>query len=170
MALVSRAATHLALASPADAADALKWAAHPLSAVSAVAFSLFALVALLAAVRLVILSKRPVDHGLTWDCGYAKPTARMQYTSSSFAQPLTSLFRPLLKTRTKGGEPTGVFPGHTTFSTDTPDVFENSLFKPVFLAVAKAAAIVRSFQHGRIHVYILYIVLALLVLLFWKLG
>ena len=35
----------------------------------------------------------------TWDCGYARPTARMQYTASSFAQPLTDLFQIFLRTR-----------------------------------------------------------------------
>ena len=33
---------------------------------------------------------------VTWDCGYAKPTARMQYTASSFAQPIVNFFKPLL--------------------------------------------------------------------------
>ena len=41
---------------------------------------------------------RSVTASVTWDCGYARPTARMQYTASSFAQPLTTLFRWLLGT------------------------------------------------------------------------
>ena len=34
---------------------------------------------------------------VTWDCGYAQPTPRMQYTASSFAQPLTDLFASCCK-------------------------------------------------------------------------
>ena len=36
----------------------------------------------------------------TWDCGYARPQSRMQYTASSFADSLVGLFRWALKPRT----------------------------------------------------------------------
>ena len=52
-------------------------------------------------VRRGLLASRRVDESVTWGCGYPQPTARMQYTASSFAQPLTDLFRPLLGTRKK---------------------------------------------------------------------
>ena len=32
-----------------------------------------------------------VTEALTWDCGYAAPTARMQYSASSFADLLVGL-------------------------------------------------------------------------------
>ena len=46
----------------------------------------------------------------TWDCGYARPTARMQYTASSFAQPLTDLFQIFLGTRKHGAAAAGLLP------------------------------------------------------------
>ncbi len=54
-----------------------------------VAGALAGLVAALALLRALLLRNRNVGRELTWDCGYVKPDARMQYTSSSFAQPLT---------------------------------------------------------------------------------
>ncbi len=35
---------------------------------------------------------RRAPSGLTWDCGYAAPSSRMQYSSSSFAETLVKLF------------------------------------------------------------------------------
>ena len=76
--------------------------------IGAVTFLL--LVAMLVLVRRGLLADRRVDESVTWGCGYPQPTARMQYTASSFAQPLTDLFRPLLGTRKKVVAPRGFFP------------------------------------------------------------
>ena len=65
-------------------------------------FVLVVLAAGLWIIRWQLLAGR-VTQTVTWDCGYARPTARMQYTASSFAQPLTGLFRTFLRTRTSFG-------------------------------------------------------------------
>ena len=83
---------------------------------------LIALATLLAALRRGALSRRSVDLATTWDCGYVQPGPRMQYTASSFAQPLTDLFRPLLGTRPTASLPQGLFPRSASFSTNTPDI------------------------------------------------
>jgi hypothetical protein len=51
------------------------------------------LVGALFLVRRRVIAGRVIRTVTTWDCGYAAPNARMQYTASGFAQPLTSLFR-----------------------------------------------------------------------------
>ena len=51
-------------------------------------------------ITFVIVSfyKRKMIHRTgTWDCGYAEPTVRMQYTAASFARSLVSLFSWILK-------------------------------------------------------------------------
>ncbi len=106
----------------------------------------------------------------TWDCGYARPTARMQYTASSFAQPLVDLFEIFLRPRKHRANVTGFFPRHATFETETPDVATERLFTPVFRLIDLCVAPLRRMQHGRIHEYLLYIALALIVLLLWKAG
>ena len=55
------------------------------------------------------------------------------------------------------------------FSTRTPDVFNESLYRPVFTGVGNLLSRVRQLQHGRIQLYVLYIVLTLLALLLWRL-
>jgi hypothetical protein len=94
----------------------------------------------------------------------------MQYTASSYAQPLTDLFRLILRTRTKSAAPAGLFPSGATLSTHTPDVFREAVFQPVFAGIERALDRLRVLQHGRIQLYVLYIVLTLIALMVWKLG
>jgi formate hydrogenlyase subunit 3/multisubunit Na+/H+ antiporter MnhD subunit len=144
-------------------------AAGPLLVVTLAGLVFGSLVLFLVALRRGLLSKRTVAQTVTWDCGYAHPSARMQYTSSSFAQPLTDLFGSALQTEKKLETPEGYFPSTATFATETPDVFREKLFRPVFDRVGWFSLKLRWFQHGRVQLYILYIVLTLLLLLAWKL-
>jgi len=92
----------------------------------------------------------------------------MQYTASSFAEPLTSLFRPILGTRRRAALPTGLFPRHASFSTETPDSAREHLYAPLVLAIQHAAARWRGLQRGRLQLYVLYIAATLVVLLLWE--
>jgi hypothetical protein len=143
-------------------------AAVPLARIAQVALALAALVALLAGLRRWLLAGRPLGETVTWDCGYAAPSPRMQYTASSFARPLTELFAGLLQTRSHGGAPQGWFPPSTWRTTETPDVCAERLYGPVFSAVERALFSFRWLQHGRVHLYVLYVALTLAALLAWK--
>jgi hydrogenase-4 component B len=141
-----------------------------LTCVTAV-FSVFLLVSCgLALLRRALLRGRAVGTAGTWDCGYAAPTARMQYTSSSFAEPLTQLFQVVLRTRRREPLLAEPFPAHATFGTDTPDTCMEGVYRPAFKGIEQIALYLRWLQHGNIHLYILYIAVTLLILLVWKLG
>jgi hydrogenase-4 component B len=124
----------------------------------------------LAILRKQLLARREVSQTGTWDCGYAAPTARMQYSASSFAQPITRFLRPFLQTHDAIRMPEGLFPNGARLQTETRDVFLKRLFAPIGEAVSRAAFVLRRFQHGRIHLYVLYVALTLLILFTWKLG
>ena len=145
-------------------------ATGPLSFVGAAALGVLLLAALLAGVRHQLLSGRRVEESCTWDCGYARPSPRMQYTAASFAQPLTDLFRLLLQSRHHLVPPVGLFPRQASLTVDTPDVCEARFYTPVFTAIGRGLSALRWLQHGQVHLYVLYIALTLLVLLVWKLG
>lgn len=128
-----------------------------------------AVLSLLAAgIRRRLLAKRPVREGPTWDCGYAAPTARMQYTASGFAWPILHMFRRLLLLRTSCQPPSGLFPEKASFESHAEDVFYRFVFTPLFRAVAWLGERLRWFQQGRNHLYVLYIALTLLILLLWN--
>ena len=141
-----------------------------ISLVAAAGAAFLVLLTILAGLRLALLSSRRVGAADTWDCGYAWPTARMQYSASSFAQPLTDLFGPLLQTRRHVTAPQGFFPRTAALGTETPDLTTEYFYRPAFTRIGRGLAALRWLQHGRLHLYVLYIALTLLVLLVWKLG
>ncbi|MCC6695460.1 MAG: hydrogenase [Candidatus Hydrogenedentes bacterium] len=101
----------------------------------------------------------------TWGCGYAAPSARMQYTASSFGQMLVGLYRWLLIPRAKPPHVTGLFPASSAFHSEQPDVVLDRAVHPTMKAAAHSVMPLRMFQHGRVQFYALYILLTLLALL-----
>lgn len=168
--LAPTVATLLKNAPPAAAAEALAVGQTALTAVCCGSAALVVIVGLLVWLRWRLLAGREVGKAGTWDCGYAAPSARMQYTASSFAQPLVNVFRVFLGTKTRVHFPNVLFPDHADFHSDTPDLFRDRLFAPLFAAFRWAAYRLRGLQQGRIQLYVLYIAIALVVLLIWKLG
>jgi len=128
------------------------------------------LVVLLGLTRSKMLARRQVSTAPTWDCGYASPSPRMQYTASSFAQPLTVNFRMLLQTREAFTRLQDLFPQQAEFHSRTDDPYRSYVFQPLFQAVSRAMAFFRPLQQGRVQLYLLYIVAALLVLLLWQIA
>ncbi|MBV8553936.1 MAG: hypothetical protein JO116_00135 [Planctomycetaceae bacterium] len=145
-------------------------AVAPLSSVATAAWGLLGLVLVLAVVREALLSPREVGVSGTWDCGYARPTARMQYTASSFVQPAIDFFAPVLWTRKAVDAPSGLFPRGASFATETPDLSEEVLYRPIFGMVGWTLTRLRWLQHGHVHVYVLYVGATLVALLVWYLG
>ncbi len=171
--LLPSLAQAIALLSPVDARTAAEFSSAflytflwkiPLGAAGILVFTL-----LLVALRRVLLRGREVRTAVTWDCGYAAPTPRMQYTASSFADPVLRMFAPVMGTRREFEPPSGTFPASAHFSSHTPDSPQERIWKPLFERAEHLMQRIRMIQHGLLHIYILCIVLALLVLLFWKL-
>jgi hydrogenase-4 component B len=137
-------------------------------------FSLGALLFLLLIGAIVLfrrwlISGRTIRKAGTWDCGYAQPTARMQYTASSFAQPVVDFFDVFQHGRKRFKPPQGFFPANAFFETETLDTSQEGVYRPIFEAVRRMLSKLRIIQHGRMQLYVLYIVLTLIVLLIWKL-
>jgi len=138
--------------------------------VSLAGVALAMLVLVLWWVRRRLLAGRSVNEAGTWDCGYAAPSPRMQYTASSFTWPILDMFRRLLQPRVQRITPSGWFPTKANFASRTADVFQRFGFAPLFGGVAWLADRLRWFQQGRNQLYVLYIALTLLILLLWNLG
>jgi formate hydrogenlyase subunit 3/multisubunit Na+/H+ antiporter MnhD subunit len=129
-----------------------------------------ALILGLAALRRILLSNRSVASGPTWDCGYAAPTPRMQYTGTGFAQPLMHLFDRVVRTETRGEPPRGPFPGKAALDIRAADVVRTGLFGKAYAALRYGAGRLRWIQHGNLQLYVLYIALTLIALMVLKLG
>ena len=107
---------------------------------------------------------------LTWDCGYAAPTGRMQYTAGSFAATITSWFEWILRPERHEHRPEGTFPGESSQAEHTPETVLEQVVEPVGRGVMRVSTAIRRLQHGRMQAYILYLVLgvgALALLVLW---
>lgn len=144
--------------------------ARSLEAAAACSLSFVALVAVLGMLRQRLLSGREVANSVTWDCGYAEPSPRMQYTGSSLSQPLTELFHLMLGTRRDVLPVKGFFPRAASFETETPDVYRHRLYEPIVRGIGRVLSAFRWLQHGHVQLYVLYIAVTLLLLLVWELG
>ena len=110
-------------------------------------------------------SRRTTRVAGTWDCGYAKPTERIQYTGSSFAQMLMELLAWVLWPRIRRPRVEGVFPRQAQFASDVPDVVLDRGLLPGASMAVKVLGWARVIQRGPIHVYLMYVLVILLGLL-----
>jgi NADH:ubiquinone oxidoreductase subunit 5 (subunit L)/multisubunit Na+/H+ antiporter MnhA subunit len=127
------------------------------TSVGLLAAALAALAAVAAMLRAALGMGRSPGRAPTWGCGYSRPTARMQYTASSYGAPILSAFGSL-------AEP----PAHrtpTSFATDTADRVLSRVILPGWARVRGVAARLRPLQQGRVTTYLQYIVFTLIVLL-----
>jgi len=127
------------------------------------------LIVVLSVFRYLIIRNRVVRSSITWDCGYAAPSAKMQYRGYSFVQIVTGLFAGLLSIRKRTVLPAGLFPRSSLLMVKAPDAFLSNFFEPLFRSVGWTLGHLRRLQHGNLQLYILYILITLLALMFWKL-
>ena len=117
-----------------------------------------------------LLSRRTVTLALTWDCGYQRPTARMQYTASSFGEPIREMFAVLLPARRQVLPPEGYFPPRASFQSEIVRPFQERIYSPAFAALSRGMSRLRWLHHGRAQLYVLYIVVTLILMLTWFLS
>ncbi|MDX9792405.1 MAG: proton-conducting transporter membrane subunit [Kiritimatiellia bacterium] len=141
--------------------------AVPFSRLSTACFALAALTAALAFLLNRTRRARGVRVGPTWDCGYARPTARMQYSASSFGDGVVGLASFLLWPRRCRTALRGLFPRASSFKGLVPDTILDRLVLPAFRAADRFLPRLRVMQQGRTHVYVFYILAIMIVLLLW---
>ncbi len=132
---------------------------------SVAAAALFMILVLLIALYINRLKTKPIAETVTWDCGYAAPSATMQYTASSFAQMLVSIFSSILRPERHEPLVSSLFPQKERFESHVPEVVLEHGILPVMTIVDRWLASIRRLQSGQLNRYILYIFIALIVLL-----
>ena len=141
--------------------------AAPLTAAVAVFVAAVAIAAAAWLWRSRSLRRTGSRRGPVWGCGYLFPTARMQYTASSFVQPVTTQFRLFVRNRERMAPPQGYFPGSASYSSDSGDPVLRLLFVPTFRWFDRLASRLNVIQHGHTHIYVLYVAATLVLLLIW---
>jgi formate hydrogenlyase subunit 3/multisubunit Na+/H+ antiporter MnhD subunit len=161
-ALVSTQATVLEQLGTVDVAGAAAYLAPLAVASFALLGAILALAALLAR---RVRRAEPVE---TWGCGYAAPTARMQYTGRGFAELASARLLPRwLRARARTRAPEGPFPASASFATDAVDPLTRAGYEPLLVRLGSAFSRLRFLQQGNVHVYIVYIVATAILALAW---
>jgi hydrogenase-4 component B len=154
---------------PGAAQHDLDLAMAVLNQVVWISYVLVLLVMGLASLRFWILQRRTVSVATTWGCGYLAPTPRMQYTGSSFVNPLTNLFGFILRHKSKLELPQGYFPAAASLKSEPADLVHGEMYRPAFTRLSQWLGRLRWLQQGQVQWYVLYIAVILLILLVWKL-
>ena len=134
-----------------------------LARVAAYAAAVSLLFTVLAAVFLFLQNsfrKRGIRRGPTWDCGYAKPDSRMEYTGTAFTQPLADFFSPVLRLRKHLKKPQGEFPSDGELEVEAEDGGVRTFWKPLSQILIRAAERCHTLQSGNLHFYIVLILMA----------
>ena len=129
----------------------------PISTLGAAQMTLAILVLAAAALLWRRTCREDLRRGPTWDCGYAFPTARMQYTSASFSGIAASWFRRIFLPERKSRRPRGIFPLESVCMERFPDTVLEKLINPAGGAALQLYSAARRLQHGRLQFYILYV-------------
>jgi Formate hydrogenlyase subunit 3/Multisubunit Na+/H+ antiporter, MnhD subunit len=99
----------------------------------------------------------PVRQSETWGCGYPLPSARMQYTASSFAAPLLEIFGKLSGVRAHRGA--------SVFHSESVDLILDGAVVPWWAVIERAALRLRPLQQGRLSRYLMYVISTVVALL-----
>jgi hydrogenase-4 component B len=126
---------------------------------------LFLLASAALAAALFARGRAPRSAALTWDCGYAAPTPRMQYVDASFSETLVGLFDWAVRSERTPPELTGPFPPPARFRVEVPDAVLDRAVLPLVAALDRPLSRMRVFQRGPVQMYLLYVLLAVVSLL-----
>jgi formate hydrogenlyase subunit 3/multisubunit Na+/H+ antiporter MnhD subunit len=104
-----------------------------------------------------------------WDCGAGPLTARMEYTATSYAEPLQRVFDDVLAPERDVDVTHDVESAYhidaIRFRQRIPDRIENRLYRPVIAVLQRLGDAVRPLGSGSVHRYLGYMLAALVVVL-----
>ena len=109
--------------------------------------------------------RKSTARSVTWDCGYARPSARMAYTASSFADILVGLHGWLLRLRAESAVSSELFPPPRSFHSKIRDPVMDGVLAPLWARVRRLLVPLRVVQQGRIQQYLVYVLVTLCLLL-----
>lgn len=127
----------------------------------------FFLLAVLGVMLVTALVVHYFYHGRTrrgpaWDCGFPAQTSRMQDTAEGFGQPIRRIFEPFFRIERELPSP---FDTHPRYHGRSDDRLWFALYLPIKHVTEKLSSWVALLQHGRIHLYLTYTFVTLVVLL-----
>ena len=128
---------------------------------------IFAVFFIILALRTAAYRGKTITRSGTWGCGFTRPTVKMQYTGSSFAASILEFFKPVAPVTVDERKVRGNFPEKTHYHSQVNDVAELHMGRVIVRPILSLFDQLRWLQHGDIHLYIGYILLAIVIVLFF---
>ncbi len=134
-----------------------------------VALSLLIVLGLAPLVMTVLRVNRRLRVSDTWGCGRVGQTPRMEYTSTSFAEPLrrvfAELYRPTKDVTIDFHPDSKYFVQSIEYRADIRSWFEEFLYTPLLTVIQWVSLRVRRLQSGSLHGYVAYLFIMLILML-----
>ncbi len=127
----------------------------------------FVVLLIILALRTLLYRNKEITHSGTWGCGFTQPTVKMQYTGSSYAASILEFFKSVAPLHEDHPAIKGRFPQKTHYHSKANDIAELHMERVIVRPVLFLFDQLRWIQHGDIHLYIGYILLAIVALLFF---
>jgi hypothetical protein len=148
-------------------ADLLTGISGTLAMVALISFAVTILTGFTFFIRQLMIRRSGERKSLTWDCGFADPSSRMEYTATSFGQNPVDFFRWILHPVRQIKAPKGIFPEKAGLEEEIPDGGIAGFWAYIFHAATAAADRIHRLQSGNLHFYLLVMVLTIAGMLFW---
>ncbi len=127
-----------------------------LQSISWLAWGFILLVIFIYFLRKLLTKKQDVVISSTWGCGYIAPTAKLQYTASSFVRTYSKLFSPALLFVKKEKDLSGVFPKDGHYETHPYDKIEKWFIDKPLFTLKSGFNKFQFLSNGKLQFYILY--------------
>ena len=118
--------------------------------------------------RLPVVNRR-LRVSESWGCGRIDQSPRMEYTATAFAEPLRrvfeELYRPTKELTIDFHPESEYFVQSIEYRVEVVPWFEKVIYDPILRATRLLSFNVRRLQSGSLHLYLLYLAIALFVLL-----
>jgi hydrogenase-4 component B len=113
------------------------------------------------------LRQAEITSASTWGCGYQRATARMEYTATAFSEIAVSVFNGIIRQRITRPALKGIFPAAARCADLPTETVLERIIVPLFNLAGLSFAFLQRLQHGRMHIYMLYIFVTLFILMLW---
>ena len=127
-----------------------------LSSVSMSSLYFILTILIIFGIRKLVLRKRAITMSSTWGCGYTAPTAKIQYTGSSFSRTYSKLFAMIFLINKKEKNVQGVFPLYAHLETHIYDKTEKWLIDYPLGRLKYFLSRFLFIQNGRLQTYVAY--------------
>ena len=132
-------------------------------------FGLLITLALVPLAMWILRVNRKTRVSDSWGCGRIGQTSRMEYTATSFAEPLrrvfAELYRPTRELTVDFHPDSKYFVQSIAYRSEITPLFERLMYDPFLRLMKSAARQVRRLQMGSLHLYLVYVTVILIILL-----